>query len=121
MRRPSPSLRLLCLCLTLCAQPLSASARVKVPRAELSPAQLDERLHQLGAGFKEAQVTWIVRDLKRGSSYSEEGADQLMHPASTNKLATTAVALDTLGPQFRYTTRLWSSAPPAQGPLTLYW
>ena len=39
-------------------------------------------------------------------------ADQRLTPASTLKLLTTAAALETLGPQYRFQTRLYASAAP---------
>ena len=81
------------------------------PEPVLSQAELHEALTTLSEALRGAQVTWHVQDLKSGAVYSSRSPDQLMHPASTNKLATTAVALDTLGAQYKYTTRLWASPP----------
>lgn len=83
----------------------------EAPQSPLTPAQLNQSLQALSAQLKGATVTWLVEDLKSGVVYASALPDQLMHPASTNKLATTAVALDTLGAQFRYRTRLWVSPP----------
>lgn len=94
---------------SLVAKPVQKSSSESV--SSLSSQALDQALREVSHQLKDAQITWIVQDLKNGEIYSSEAPDVLMHPASTNKLATTAVALDTLGPHFTYRTRLWSSPP----------
>ena len=53
---------------------------------------------------------------KRETVYSRKN-DQLFIPASNLKLLTTAVALKTLGPNYRFPTRIYSSAPIQDGVL----
>ena len=48
-----------------------------------------------------------VADLNTGRTLLSRNADLVLLPASTLKLMTTATALDALGPEFRYTTRLY--------------
>ncbi len=48
-----------------------------------------------------------VRDLETGRTVYSRNAEQLLIPASTLKLFTTATALDALGPEHRYATRLY--------------
>lgn len=49
----------------------------------------------------------VVRDARDGRVVLSRNADKNFLPASNLKLFTTAVALDRLGPTFRYTTRLY--------------
>ena len=49
----------------------------------------------------------VVRDARDGRVVLSRNADKNLLPASNLKLFTTAVALDRLGPSFRYTTRLY--------------
>ena len=64
----------------------------------LTPAQVSEEWRalmsapRLQAELKDLKATWALRDLKTGETYAAEGAEELAHPASNNKLATTAVA-----------------------------
>lgn len=49
----------------------------------------------------------VVQDARTGRVVLRRNADKILLPASNLKLYTTAVALDRLGPTFRYTTRLY--------------
>ena len=49
----------------------------------------------------------VVRDARTGRVVLSRNADKNLLPASNLKLFTTAVALDQLGPTYRYTTRLY--------------
>ncbi len=54
--------------------------------------------------LKRARVSVAVADLATGTWLAEHGADLLCTVASNNKLATTAAALDLLGPDFEFRT-----------------
>ncbi len=56
----------------------------------------------------------LVVDPLRGDTLYARNADKLFVPASNTKLVTAAVALERLGADFRYTTRLFGR-PPSQG------
>ena len=49
----------------------------------------------------------VIRDARTGRVVLSRNADKNLLPASNLKLFTTAVALDALGPSYRYTTRLY--------------
>lgn len=67
-----------------------------------------------GAGSLSA-VT--VDALSRGAPIVEHNAQQLMVPASTLKAATTAMALELLGPEFRFTTDFFACGTVSAGVL----
>lgn len=56
--------------------------------------------------LKNAQIAVDVRDLNSGRSLASFRPEMAMIPASTQKLITTAVAMDVLGEDFRFKTRL---------------
>ena len=51
----------------------------------------------------------LVVGLKDGRTLCETNADVMLIPASNQKLLTASAALHRLGPEYRYTTRLWSA------------
>jgi D-alanyl-D-alanine carboxypeptidase/D-alanyl-D-alanine-endopeptidase (penicillin-binding protein 4) len=62
-------------------------------------------------------VGYLLIDLESGSTLAELNPDLPLIPASTIKLATAVVALDVLGPEYRYRTDLLASGPIEQGVL----
>lgn len=58
-----------------------------------------------------------VVDLATGHVSYERNADRSFVPASNIKLYTTAAALETLGPDFRYQTTAWADGPVSDGVL----
>ncbi len=64
-----------------------------------------------------ASVSALVIDLKTGKELFNYDADRLLVPASLMKLVSTAVALEKLGPQFQFTTRLWQTGKVTRGTL----
>ena len=61
-----------------------------------------------------AEVGLFVQRVSDGSILYSHQADQLLIPASTIKLFTSAAALTTLGPDYRFTTQLYG-VPPKDG------
>jgi len=49
----------------------------------------------------------VVRDLRTGETLFQHDAERVLTPASTTKLITTAAALDLLGSDYRFRTRVW--------------
>lgn len=60
-------------------------------------------------------VTYVVADLRTGLVLEERGAAKPMAPASTAKVITSLYALETLGPEFRFVTRLVATGPVVGG------
>lgn len=75
------------------------------------------------ADLPETAMAAVVLPLHGSSARLAHRADQAMAPASTIKLLTTAVALDELGPTFRWHTQLWAAQAPSgsrlRGPIYL--
>ena len=69
------------------------------------------------AAFSDAYWGALVVDLTTGQTLYERNADRRFIPASNMKLLTTASILDALGPDFRYTTRLYADGARRGGTL----
>jgi D-alanyl-D-alanine carboxypeptidase/D-alanyl-D-alanine-endopeptidase (penicillin-binding protein 4) len=91
----------------LLASLLGAPAAASRERALLDPAAVAAQLSQVEshALFKQARPGVVVVDVESGREVYSSG-DAPMIPASTAKLLTTATALKTLGPSWRFTTSL---------------
>lgn len=74
------------------AAPGSLAGRV-TPKLEALSSWVETRKGNLGLA---------LRDLGTGRELLAEGADRALNPASNQKLVTAAVALSTLGPEFRF-------------------
>ncbi len=87
-----------------------------VPRAGADPATLDEIVAALVAssGLKAHTVAVSVVDPRDGTVLADHRGREPMTPASCMKVATTAAALTTLGPDHLLRTRLLA-VPPARG------
>lgn len=85
-----------------------------------SKAELNQAALQLVKNFEQthkAQVGVSTLVLKSGKVPFSYRATQPMIPASNLKVVTTAVALDRLGPRFRFETKLYGSAKQKNGVL----
>lgn len=81
--------------------------------AEETTAQQIEKLLR---GPLRAGVTAIfVADAKTGSPLFAVNADDALNPASNVKMLSTAAALELMGPDYRYSTRLFGHQPDADG------
>jgi len=56
--------------------------------------------------MKRANISLLVKDIKTGEIVMQHRADKVTIPASTTKLVTTATALELLGPDFSFETKL---------------
>jgi D-alanyl-D-alanine carboxypeptidase len=65
--------------------------------------------------MKQAVNGVLVMDIRTGKTIYSLGADRQLNPASNVKLVSTATALDALGPEFNFATRLLGAAPDAGG------
>ncbi len=63
-------------------------------------------------------VGFIAMDMKTGKVLAESGADALINPASNAKMVTSAAALATLKPEYRFKTEYYANGPVKDG--TLY-
>jgi serine-type D-Ala-D-Ala carboxypeptidase/endopeptidase (penicillin-binding protein 4) len=67
--------------------------------------------------YKNAQVGILIADAKTGSTIYELNSNKLMIPASVMKLVTTGAALEILGPDYRFQTRIGYSGKIKNGTL----
>jgi len=84
-----------------------------------SPAELAARLDRILAdpALTRAHVGLIVQVAETGEVLYEVQAEKLFVPASNTKIVTAAVALDVLGPGFRWETTLAADGPVVDGVL----
>lgn len=89
--------------------------------------QLHRRVEEIIRRPEFATARWgiLVESLDRGAVLLEQDAHRLFTPASNLKLYTTAAALVHLGPDFRFRTSVYASAPPderghVEGDVILY-
>lgn len=111
----SPTLRLLPFLLTGW---LTVSAWAQ-PAPPQNPSQLARAIDAVLADRAFANAFWgvVVVDLESGETLYRRNADKSFVPASNVKLYTTAAALDQLGPEYRYETRLYIDGPIVDGVL----
>jgi D-alanyl-D-alanine carboxypeptidase/D-alanyl-D-alanine-endopeptidase (penicillin-binding protein 4) len=62
-------------------------------------------------------VGFIAMDMKTGAILAESGADILINPASNAKMITSAAALSTLKPEYRFKTEFYANGPIKDGTL----
>lgn len=100
-------LRRLALAATIALAAATDAASTAKPRGEgLDAAELAEACRRVVAdrALRPARVSVAVADLSNGQWLFTHGADLLCSVASNAKLATTAAALDALGPDFAFRT-----------------
>ncbi len=85
------------------------------PGHAASPALAIERLLATSPAARGAFWGIQITDLKTGLTLYQLNADRLFVPASNTKLFTTALALERLGPQFTFETRVTADRPPDSG------
>lgn len=88
------------------------------PRGETElERQLQDELDKVLASkvFGKARNGVYVVDLATGKVLYAVGADEQLNPASNVKLVSTGAALDALGPDFRFRTRLLGAEPDSLG------
>lgn len=94
--------------LSLLLTVLGAACPPTIEARDRTTAPLADRIGRLvsAAGFKAGKLGVLVLSLDDGASLFEKDADLPLVPASTAKLATTAAALDLLGPGHVFATTL---------------
>ncbi len=72
-------------------------------------ARASDAITQLSArlGLAGSDVGYVLADARTGAILDQRGADRFFLPASVTKLATAYAAIRTLGPDHRFTTRLY--------------
>ncbi|MDQ5846338.1 MAG: D-alanyl-D-alanine carboxypeptidase/D-alanyl-D-alanine-endopeptidase [Acidobacteriota bacterium] len=93
----------------------------------ISSSDLAQRINEQIERSEFASARWgiSVISLSDGASLYQRDADKLFTPASNMKVYTTGIALDLLGPDYRWRTSVYASAQPdpagtVQGDLILY-
>jgi serine-type D-Ala-D-Ala carboxypeptidase/endopeptidase (penicillin-binding protein 4) len=101
---------LLALFVAFMPRPEFAADPAKLLRADLTRIFSDARL-------AEAQLGIEVISLDRGEVLYEKNSSKLLLPASNNKIVTAAAALVSLGPDYRFKTRVLADGPILDGVL----
>lgn len=85
-------------------------------QAAPAPANLQQRIDAHLAAPRFAAASWSIQvvSIDSGKILYEHDANRLLVPASTAKLYTGALALDTFGADYRVTTRLLATARPGR-------
>ena len=96
----------------------TASQSAKTPAASRRPSKksIEQLRRDLQAIFgtpavDHAQWSVIVKSLRSGDTLYSINSNRLQVPASNQKLITSAVAAERLGWDYRYTTRIYATAP----------
>lgn len=86
------------------------SAPVETPSSSVpkSESSVSERLNALSTSLKGAEVGLCVFDLEGQKEIFAKNADNKFSLASNQKVLTTAAALETLGYDYRYSTKMYS-------------
>ncbi len=92
---------------------------VQAQPATSTPRELSDQLNRLLNDDQYQNAIWAVKvvDLETEKILFEQDAEKSLMPASNAKLYTTAAALDLLGPEYRYETRLYRDGPIENGVL----
>ncbi len=104
----------------LAATAAGADAPVRVPRPPArgtgaAPASVDAAGSLVSRSGLSGQVGFAVADAATGEILEARNPDLALPPASTAKTLTTLYALDRLGPEHRFTTRLMAGGPVRNG------
>lgn len=82
------------------------------------PSSVEKQLIQAKLPTSSISVTVLPLQQQNAKASLNYQAQRLVAPASTMKLVTSAIALDELGPQFRWKTQILSSTTPTDGILS---
>lgn len=96
---------------------LAAQHEGPPPVAAADEGALTPSDRRLLAALPGAQVGFVVVDPATGERLRSHNPALHFVPASNQKLLTTAAALEALGPEYRFRTALWTSAPVRDGTL----
>ena len=107
------SILLLLSTLTISAQKKAINTKNNLLNKELAKLKTD-------ADLKNAAISFYAIDTKTGETIAEMNPDMGMIPASTQKLFTTATALELLGTEYRFKTKIQYSGEINKTNKTLY-
>lgn len=108
---------LLCAALALASGQPAAAQRSAAPVSGVELAAFDAAGTELLDALQGAAVSWMVADLETGATLHEHQAALLLTPGSNQKTLTALAALATLGPDFRFDTRLQTNGVLTRGRL----
>jgi len=91
---------------------LALPGRLMAQATAIRPASGSELVRAAALG---GDVSYVVADAKTGRVLEARGADEAMAPASTAKAITSLYALETLGSDYRFVTRLIATGPISGG------
>jgi len=95
--------------------PAPSAAPAQTPATPAIAAALDSIFND--SLFASAHWGVLVRSLESGETLYARNAGRMFVPASNMKLVTAAAALETLGPEYRYRTRIAAAGPVRNGTL----
>lgn len=84
-------------------------------QADLAAGRPDGAEALIAAAGLTGDLAFVLADLKSGQVLAERQGGRLMPPASTAKSITSLYALDRLGPQYRFQTRVLATGPVVGG------
>jgi serine-type D-Ala-D-Ala carboxypeptidase/endopeptidase (penicillin-binding protein 4) len=95
----------------------AAAAQEPTGKAATETLGFADRVEKLVGATPVDKGEWglLVADAVSGDTLYEKNADKYFVPASNMKLLTTALALDTLGPDYRFRTTIETNGKPAAG------
>lgn len=100
----------ICGAILLTALP-GCAALSAAPQQQVSVQKVNKGINYLLASAKDkADIGIIVQSMKSGAIVYQKNADQLLLPASNQKIFTAYAALQQLGPEFKYKTQLLTDA-----------
>lgn len=76
-----------------------------------APVSVSQQIDEIVNGSSATAATWgiYVKDIRTGQILYSRNAEKALMPASNQKILTTATAIDALGGDFRYKTKLYFS------------
>ncbi len=90
--------------------PVRRGARPRVAQAAVAQLIAEARLTGI--------VTYVLADADTGAVLEEDGAEIPVPPASVTKMITSLYALEHLGPDYRFATRVLATGPLVEGRIT---
>ncbi|HEX6369652.1 MAG TPA: D-alanyl-D-alanine carboxypeptidase/D-alanyl-D-alanine-endopeptidase [Longimicrobium sp.] len=119
IRRSAPALLLALAAACTPARPALSPAPAPTPAAAPAPPAIAAALDSIFNDTAFASAHWgvLVRSLESGETLYARNAGRMFVPASNMKIVTAAGALEALGPEYRYATRVAAAGPVRDGVL----